>query len=76
MDLHLGRRYILEHETKGILVALPYDRDEKCHFSWSINRSDEKALLFTLPEARRNLTLASMPEGTYIFNLDTKEVTT
>ena len=67
--------YLIEHPTKGVLTDLPYDRDEKAHFAWSISRRDERAKRLTLPEARRALPI--LPEGCYILDLEAlEEVTT
>lgn len=34
--------FILEHPTRGTVVAIPGDQDDKFHFSWSNHRSDER----------------------------------
>jgi len=33
--------YLVEHPTRGVVSAIPGDRDDNYHFSWSGNYTDE-----------------------------------
>jgi hypothetical protein len=62
--------FILEHPTKGTVQAVPYDIDEKYHFSWSGLRTD--AQQFTLAQAK--LHLPNLPKETQIRRWGTWDV--
>jgi hypothetical protein len=57
--------YILEHPTRGVVVALPYHMDDdKYHFSWSASRGDEKVEKFYgIVDARAHRDLCNRQVG-------------
>lgn len=54
---------IIEHQTRGILMELPGERDEKPHFSWSKPRSEAKRFPTKIAA---QVMLPILPHGCYI----------
>jgi hypothetical protein len=59
--------YIVEHQTRGVLMDMPYERDEKPHFAWSVPRS--RARYFPSKGEALNA-LKALPDGCYVLSSD------